>query len=135
MKVKEITLDCGTFLIYEDYMVGTIFEGADFNEECKYKLWDICKTNFENRSFGYISNRIHSYSVDPTIYLDTSKKFEKLKAIVKKDLEMGKIDSLNKLAKSVRMKVSDVENKPGRHMVTLNQEFNMDERETKPTEE
>lgn len=81
MKVKEITLDCGTFLIYEDYMVGTIFEGADFNEECKYKLWDICKTNFENRSFGYISNRIHSYSVDPTIYLDTSKKFEKLKAI------------------------------------------------------
>ena len=37
--------------------------------------------NFENRSFGYISNRIHSYSVDPTIYLDTSKKFEKLKAI------------------------------------------------------
>ena len=26
MKVKEITLDCGTFLIYEDYMVGTIFE-------------------------------------------------------------------------------------------------------------
>ena len=60
---------------------------------------------------------------------------EKLKAIVKKDLEMGKIDSLNKLAKSVRMKVSDVENKPGRHMVTLNQEFNMDERETKPTEE
>ena len=40
-----------------------------------------------------------------------------------------------KLAKSVRMKVSDVENKPGRHMVTLNQEFNMDERETKPTEE
>ncbi|EAP86589.1 hypothetical protein [Croceibacter atlanticus] len=81
MKVKEITLDCGTFLIYEDYMVGTIFEGADFNEECKYKIWDICKTNFENRSFGYISNRIHSYSVDPTIYLDTSKKFEKLKAI------------------------------------------------------
>ena len=61
--------------------------------------------------------------------------FEKIREIVKKDLEKGKIDSLNKLAKSVRMKVSDVENKPGRHMVTLNQEFNMDERETKPTEE
>ena len=60
---------------------------------------------------------------------------EKLKAIVKKDLEMGKIDSLNKLAKSVRMKVSDVENKPGRHMVTLNQEFTMEEREDTTTEE
>jgi hypothetical protein len=80
MKAKEITLDCGTFLIYEDYMVGTITEGAVFNEECKYKLWEICESNFENRSFGYISNRIYSYSVDPTIYLETSKRFEKLKA-------------------------------------------------------
>ena len=60
---------------------------------------------------------------------------EKLKAIVKKDLEMGKIDSLNKLAKSVRMKVSDVENAPGRHVVTLNQEFTMEEREDTTTEE
>ena len=61
--------------------------------------------------------------------------FEKIREIVKKDLEKGKIDSLNKLAKSVRMKVSDVENAPGRHIVTLNQEFNMDERENKSTKE
>ena len=61
--------------------------------------------------------------------------FDKIRENIKKDLEKGKIDSLNKLAKSVRMNVSDVENKPGRKIVTLNQEFNMDERETKPTEE
>ena len=61
--------------------------------------------------------------------------FDKIKDVIIKDLEMGKIDSLNKLAKSVRMKVSDVENKPGRHMVTLNQEFTMEEREDTTTEE
>jgi hypothetical protein len=61
--------------------------------------------------------------------------FDKIRENIKKDLEMGKIDSLNKLAKSVRMKVSDVENKPGRHMVTLNQEFTMEEREDTTTEE
>ena len=61
--------------------------------------------------------------------------FEKIKDVIIKDLEKGKIDSLNKLAKSVKMKVSDVENKPGRHMVTLNQEFSMEEREDTTTEE
>ena len=35
----------------------------------------------------------------------------------------------------VRVKISDVENKPGRHMVTLNQEFTMEEREDTTTEE
>ena len=61
--------------------------------------------------------------------------FEKIKDVIIKDLEKGKIDSLNKLGKMVRVKVSDVENKPGRHMVTLNQEFTMEEREDTTTEE
>ena len=61
--------------------------------------------------------------------------FEKIKDVIIKDLEKGKIDSLNKLAKSVKIKISDVENKPGIHMVTLNQEFSMEEREDTTTEE
>ena len=61
--------------------------------------------------------------------------FDKIKDVIIKDLEKGKTDSLNKLGKMVRVKVSDVENKPGRHMVTLNQEFTMEEREDTTTEE
>ena len=61
--------------------------------------------------------------------------FDKIKDVIIKDLEKGKADSLNKLGKMVRVKVSDVENKPGRHMVTLNQEFTMEEREDTTTEE
>ena len=61
--------------------------------------------------------------------------FDKIKDVIIKDLEKGKADSLNKLGKMVRVKVSDVENKPGRHIVTLNQEFTMDERKDTTTKE
>ena len=69
----------------------------------------------------------HSDAVDVVL--------DKIKDVIIKDLEKGKADSLNKLGKMVRVKVSDVENKPGRHMVTLNQEFTMEEREDTTTEE
>ena len=69
----------------------------------------------------------HSDAVDVVL--------DKIKDVIIKDLEKGKADSLNKLGKMVRVKVSDVENKPGRHIVTLNQEFTMEEREDTTTEE
>jgi len=60
---------------------------------------------------------------------------DKVKDVVRKDLERGKVDSLNKLGKLVKVKASGVENKPGRHIVTLNQEFTMEEREDTTTKE
>ena len=60
---------------------------------------------------------------------------DKIKDVIRKDLERGKVDSLNKLGKMVKVKASGVENKPGRHIVTLNQEFTMDEREDTTTKE
>ena len=60
---------------------------------------------------------------------------DKIKSVIVKDLERGKVDSLNKLGKMVKVKASGVENKPGRHIVTLNQEFTMDERKDTTTKE
>ena len=60
---------------------------------------------------------------------------DKIKDVIKKDLERGKVDSLNKLGKMVKVKASGVDNKPGRHVVTLNQEFTMEEREDTTTKE
>jgi len=60
---------------------------------------------------------------------------DKIKDVIRKDLERGKVDSLNKLGKMVKVKASGVDNKPGRHVVTLNQEFTMDEREDTTTKE
>ena len=60
---------------------------------------------------------------------------DKVKDVIKKDLERGKVDSLNKLGKMVKVKASGIDNKPGRHVVTLNQEFTMDERKDTTTKE
>jgi hypothetical protein len=60
---------------------------------------------------------------------------DKVKDVVRKDLERGKVDSLNKLGKMVKVKASGIDNKPGRHVVTLNQEFTMEEREDTTTKE
>ena len=60
---------------------------------------------------------------------------DKIKDLVQNDLKRGKIDSLNKLGKMVRIKASGLETKLGRHVVTLNQEFTMDEREDTTTKE
>ena len=60
---------------------------------------------------------------------------DKIKGVIVKDLERGKVDSLNQLGKMVKVKASGVENKPGRHIVTLNQEFTMEEREDTTTKE
>ena len=60
---------------------------------------------------------------------------DKIKDVIKKDLERGKVDSLNKLGKMVKVKASGIDNKPGRHVVTLNQEFTMEEREDTTTKE
>ena len=60
---------------------------------------------------------------------------DKIKDVIRKDLERGKVDSLNKLGKMVRIKASGLETKLGRHVVTLNQEFTMDEREDTTTKE
>ena len=60
---------------------------------------------------------------------------DKIKDVIRKDLERGKVDSLNQLGKMVRVKASGVDNKPGRHVVTLNQEFTMDERKDTTTKE
>jgi len=61
--------------------------------------------------------------------------FDKVREVIKKDLENGKVDSLNKLAKTVRMRASDVDNQLGRKIVTINQEFIVDEQESKSTKE
>ena len=101
-------------------------------------------TNNGIATFRYdkrIVKQIRKGNVDPNIMFDNFVSdaidvvLDKIKDMVKKDLERGKVDSLNKLGKLVKVKASGVENKPGRHIVTLNQEFTMDEREDTTTKE
>jgi len=59
--------------IYEDYVVVTINEGVTVMPKHNTILINIVDTYFRHREFVYITHRVNSYAVDPSIYLETSK--------------------------------------------------------------
>ncbi len=59
--------------IFDNYIVVVMFEGINLTPEKNDVLLGIATKYFKNSNFGYITNRINSYSVDPSIYLETSK--------------------------------------------------------------
>lgn len=71
----EITLnlDFGTIKIYKDYLITEVHEGM-FLGHAEHDIFEqIVETYFPETPFVYISHRIHSYAVDPLIYLRTSR--------------------------------------------------------------
>lgn len=81
MPIADITLDCGRFQVFENYIIGTINQGVLFDSYCQTAFSKITETYFKDRYFGYISNRVNSYSVDPTIYINDAIGFERLKVM------------------------------------------------------
>lgn len=59
--------------IYDDYVKVVINEGETVSPEHNETLIELANAHFKNRPFVYITHRIYSYSVNPTIYLETSK--------------------------------------------------------------
>jgi len=59
--------------IYTNYIVVVMFQGVILTAEKNDILLGIATKYFKKSNFGYITNRIHSYSVDPSIYFETSK--------------------------------------------------------------
>jgi len=71
--IAFIEQDFCTVEVYENYIVVVMFEGISLTPEKNDVLIGIATKYFNNSNFGYITNRIHSYSVDPSIYFETSK--------------------------------------------------------------
>lgn len=59
--------------IYNQYMVVEINEGVHLTPEHNTVLVNLVDTYYKSRPFVYITNRIHSYTVDASIYIETSK--------------------------------------------------------------
>lgn len=70
---KKIELSFGTFELHDYYTVGIINEGEDLRSQENQDLINLCKKHYTESHFGYISYRKNSYSVDPTVYMETSK--------------------------------------------------------------
>ncbi len=59
--------------IYENYIINVMNEGITVLPEYNEIFVEITDTHFRDKKFVYITHRIHSYSVNPTIYLETAK--------------------------------------------------------------
>jgi len=59
--------------IYDEFIIAIMNEGILLTPDKNQVLLEIAANYFKNKKFGYITHRIHSYSVDPRIYTETSK--------------------------------------------------------------
>lgn len=72
-----IELDFGKLEFYDTYLISTIYEGVTVDQEKNNILLDIILKYYKKKPYVYISNRIYSYAVDPSIYVICSQ-FETL---------------------------------------------------------
>ena len=63
-----IDLDFAKIEIYDNYIVTTVNEGILFNLEHLEKYHIIFEAYFPDKYFGFISNRINDYTVNPICY-------------------------------------------------------------------
>ena len=68
-----LNLDFATIKVYERYMISEVHEGMVLGHEHHDVFEQIVGKYFPDAHFVYISHRIHSYAVDPLIYLRTSR--------------------------------------------------------------
>ncbi len=71
--VKHYDLGFTKVEVYNNYIVNTIAEGFLVMPRHNSILLDFVKEHFSNKDFIYVSNRINSYSVNPTVYYETKK--------------------------------------------------------------
>lgn len=74
------THEFGVLEIYENYVKAIMFEGVTVKPKHNKVLQKIADTYFKDKNFAYISHRINSYSVNPRVYIETSK-ISNLKAL------------------------------------------------------
>lgn len=61
---KLYNLKIGKVFLYEDYIITEFDEGVDVNFKNFNEISKIIEENFENRAFGFIANRVNSYSIN-----------------------------------------------------------------------
>ena len=71
--LKSLKYPFCTIDIYSNYVISRINEGFHLTPDKNRVLEDIANDYFKDKPFVYITHRINSYSVDPSIYLQTSK--------------------------------------------------------------
>ncbi|MGB5364411.1 MAG: hypothetical protein WBN17_14020 [Aureibaculum sp.] len=58
---------------YDNYVISIINEGVTVSKDISDKICQTAINYYQGKPFVYITHRIHSYSVDPSVYHDVSK--------------------------------------------------------------
>jgi hypothetical protein len=78
--IKKYDLEVGTFYFYENFMVSEAKENVAVSFESAQEMLALAKMHFGKLTpFVYISNRINSYSFNPTAHFKTTAMFPNLK--------------------------------------------------------
>jgi len=80
LNTTETHFDFGKVKIQDHIVVAEMKEGITFDINYSEELLQFCKTHFKDKTYGYISNRVHSYAVNPTVYMHTAK-YSNIRAI------------------------------------------------------
>ena len=61
---KVYNTNIGTVYLFQDYIVAEYKSGVDITFDNHYEVSMIIETHFKDKPFGFITNRINSYSID-----------------------------------------------------------------------
>jgi len=70
---KILKYPFGEIFIYTNYLIAYMKEGVTITANLNDVLLDIVESYYPSNNFVYITHRVNSYAVDPSIYLKTSK--------------------------------------------------------------
>ena len=77
--LTTLNLDFGTFKLYRNLVIGEVHEGIVINADHALELISYSISHYRSMaSIVYLSHRRNSYSVDPTMYLETGRAFPSL---------------------------------------------------------
>ena len=69
MKVlRKIDLGIGVLEFFENHVLGYVNLGVNFDQKERQLFLEACLVHFDDKPFGYVSVRKHSYSINPLIY-------------------------------------------------------------------
>ena len=69
---KILNLSFCDITIYDNFLVVKMNEGVLISPESNKVLKEIAEVYFFNKPFVYITHRVNSYSVDPSVYKGTA---------------------------------------------------------------
>lgn len=72
-KQNSVNFYFGEVFLSDNYLVAVMKEGITVTPMIHGELVALAERVYMGRPFGYITHRINSYSVDPKVYIETSK--------------------------------------------------------------